>query len=34
VALSGSGLSTATCGQPAEFTIDGSQAGSGMSIFL
>lgn len=32
VALSGSGLSTATCGHPAEFTIDGSQAGLGMSI--
>lgn len=29
VALSGSGLSTATCGHPAEFIIDGSQAGSG-----
>lgn len=30
VALSGSGLTTATCGQQSEFTIDGSQAGPGM----
>jgi len=29
VILSGSGLSTAVCGQRAEFTIDGSQAGPG-----
>lgn len=30
VALSGSGLTSATCGQQAEFTIDGSQAGPGI----
>lgn len=30
VALSGSGLTTAICGQQAEFTIDGSQAGPGI----
>lgn len=29
VVLSGSGLTTAVCGQQAEFTIDGSQAGPG-----
>jgi len=34
VVLSGSGLSTATCGQQAEFIIDGSQAGPGMLIPL
>lgn len=34
VALSGSGLSTATCGQQAEFIIDGSQAGPGMLLQL
>jgi len=34
VILSGSGLSTATCGQQAEFIIDGSQAGPGMLILL
>lgn len=34
VVLSGSGLSTATCGQQAEFIIDGSQAGPGMLILL
>lgn len=34
VVLSGSGLSTATCGQQAEFMIDGSQAGPGMLILL
>lgn len=34
VVLSGSGLTTAICGQQAEFTIDGSQAGPGMVITL
>jgi len=34
VVLSGSGLSTATCGQQTEFIIDGSQAGPGMFILL
>lgn len=29
VVLTGKGLASATCGQPAEFTIDGSQAGLG-----
>ncbi|XP_050433144.1 filamin-A isoform X2 [Adelges cooleyi] len=32
VVLSGSGLTSATCGQPAEFTIDGSQAGPGNPV--
>lgn len=30
VILAGSGLTTATCGQRAEFTIDGNQAGPGL----
>lgn len=34
VTLSGGGLTIATCGQEAEFTIDGSQAGPGISIFV
>lgn len=34
VTLSGSGLTTATCGQQADFTIDGSQAGPGMYIVV
>ncbi len=34
VVLTGKGLASATCGQPAEFTIDGSQAGPGNRQFL
>jgi len=34
VALSGNGLTTATCGQQAEFIIDGSQVGPGMLILI
>lgn len=29
VVLTGKGLAAATCGQPADFTVDGSQAGPG-----
>lgn len=34
VTLSGNGLITATCGQQADFTIDGSQAGPGMFVVV
>lgn len=34
VILAGSGLTTATCGQHAEFTIDGTQAGLGLLILV
>lgn len=34
VILAGNGLTTATCGQLAEFTIDGTQAGPGLFILV